>query len=79
MPYYSMNRLARRSRLRFESNGIPCRQIVVLRSCHVNEMPSHYLRSRCAKKSNAETSGKWVCVPTVPNGLNVGNVDLQGV
>lgn len=45
---------------RFESNGIRCRHVLVLlRSCHVNEMPNHYLKM-CHKATRSEDAFLFV-------------------
>lgn len=73
--YDTTNRVARCSCARFESDGIPCRHVlVVLQSCQVNEMPSHYLLSRWAKNSTDVPSTQWLGMPSVANGLNVGKL-----
>lgn len=80
--YNTVNLVARCSCSRFESDGIPCRHmLVMLRSCHVNEMPSHYLLTRWAKKTGCESSGQWVGVPRIPKGSTMRNCGpyLQGV
>lgn len=73
--YNTVNRVARCSCSRFESEGILCHHVlVVLRSCHINEMPTHYLLTRWAKKSDSESSGQWVGMPSAPKGFNVGKI-----
>lgn len=73
--YDSLSRVARCSCLRFESGGIPCRHVlVVLRSCHVNEMSIYYLLPRWAKVSSDESCGQWFGMPTFPNGFYFGKL-----
>lgn len=58
------------------SNDIPCHYVlVVMRSCHVNELPSHYLLSRWVKKRNGESVCRgWAGMPRNPKGFNVGKL-----
>lgn len=64
--YDSLNRVALCSSSRFESDGILCRHVpVLLRSCHVNEMPNHYFLTRWAKKLDDESSCRWVGMPNI--------------